>query len=162
MKRDPTPALEKMLRLKSASMMLFWFGVIFESIIIIGFSSQYITKGYFEQLTVFPSTFLLFNIVNFTWLALGHIMHIVSAYFLSKGSRFALIVCGYETIGFLILSPSVLSSPSGLGIRIYFVLIIILIILGRKDLSKLQSENWRPWKNPLIPNRKVTGSLTEQ
>jgi len=157
--------MERMLRLKSASMMLFWFGVIFESIIIIGFSAQYITNGYFEQLTVFGPFAPVLNMINFTWLLLGHIMHIVSAYFLSKGSRkgvvFALIVSGYETIGFLILSPSVFSSPSGLGIRIYFVIIIILIILGRKDLSKLRTQNWRPW-GFIYSSQKVTGSLTEQ
>jgi len=55
----------------------------------------------------------------------------------------------YEIISFFVpeVNPAVLSF-TGITIRVFFGIVIVLLVLGSKDLSKLKTENWRPWKHP--------------
>ena len=85
----------------------------------------------------------------------GHFMHITFAYWISKG-RIAGIILGlglsvYEIVSFLVpeIDPALYTNPVGIPIRILFAIVILLIIYGRTSHKELQSQNWRPWKNPL-------------
>lgn len=138
------------LRLKIASMILFWFGVIAELIVIVIALGQFYYDGYSRFLTPFKSSDVLLNTANFVYTTFGHFVHMVSAYWLAKGTRkgiiLALSLSIYEIVSFLVprLDPDVYTI-SGFGIRVIFAIIIALLVLGRKDLPILKSANWRPW-----------------
>lgn len=142
--------LNKVLQLKIGSMMLFWFGVFAELVILSGLWLRHY-QG-IELFFIIPNDTLT-NIWNISYEYFGHFIHIIAAYLISKGKKIgvilALAISSYEILGFLVpvVHPSVFT-VQGFGIRILFALVIILIIFGRKELSKLQTQNWRPWKNP--------------
>ena len=142
-----------MLRLKIAAMILFWFGVIWQFLAVIHFVLEYYHYRTFFDIDVelifsegIPVT--LFFIHFFV-----HVQHIIGGYWLSRGKRAGVIlgvsVSLYEIVSFLVPEvTSVLLTPEGITIRILFAIVIFLIVSGRKELTRLQSENWRPWKNP--------------
>jgi len=81
---------------------------------------------------------------------LFHGIHIVAGYFLAKGARMG-IAFG---LGISFIEVVFAFSPSGLqyfytasffGVRIYFAIVIFLIITARKELETLRTMNWRPW-----------------
>jgi len=155
--------LEKILRLKSASMLLFWFGIFAEFFILAGAISEYAKSGTFHAMS-FEFIFQEFVVgILFLFYSLFvHLFHIAAGYLLARGLKIGIIlgisVSLYEIVTFAV--PEIVYeawlTPFGLAIRIIFIIVLILIIIGRNDYKKLERENWRPWKNPLTPNRKVT------
>jgi hypothetical protein len=148
--------LEKTIRLKIAAMMLFWFGIIFESVILLSALFEFAKKGTLTELTpqlLFFGISITFGIFYFFYTFLGHFIHIVAGYWLSKGRKKGIVVglfmSFYEIISFFVPDiNSVLYTPLGIAFRVFFAITIFLIITGTRDLFLLQSENWRPWKNP--------------
>lgn len=136
--------------------MLFWFGVFAQLLIINETILRYQNTGEFFYL--FPDN-ILANIWNISYKFFGHFVHIAAAFWLSKGkihgAILGLAISLYEIIPFLIppFIPNFLT-VQGIGIRVLFGIIIMLIVLGWKDLPKLQMSNWRPWKNPKTPTIK--------
>ena len=134
--------------------MLFWFGIVFEFIMLYGSYAEYRLHGQIKTLMPFESEqYEILNIINFIYLGFGHFIHIFAGYWIAKGHRKGVIIgialSTYEIVSFLLPGTSyVLLEPSGIAIRIFFGVVIWLIITGRKDLHKLKIENWRPWKNP--------------
>ena len=54
-----------------------------------------------------------------------------------------------EIIGAFLPGPiQYIQTLGWITIRLLFVIVILLIISGRKELDYLKSENWRPWKDP--------------
>jgi len=116
---------------------------------------------YYRHGTISELTFeLVFG--EWGWLGWGyyaytlfaHGIHITSGYWISKG-RIKGIILGlgisvYEIVSFLTpeINPLLFTNPFGIPIRILFAIVILLIIYGRTSRIDLQSENWRPWKNP--------------
>lgn len=154
--------MEKLLRLKSASMMLFWFGILAQSItvwFVIGDVSEY---GYARFLTYDKTDKLTpANLFGYAYFGFIHLVHVLAGYLLAKGSRkgiwLGLGISIYEIIG--AFSPSsiqYMQTASWITIRIYFAIVIALILTGRSELNNLKLTNWRPWKNTLTPNRKVS------
>jgi len=144
------------LKLKIAAFILFWFGVVFEFVILSGAFVQFRLYGYSEILMPFKSeAYEIFNIPNLIYTGFVHFIHIVAGYWIAKGSNKGVILgialAIFEIVPFLVIpaSQQTLFTPQGIAIRILFAVVIWLIISGRKDLSKLQLSNWRPWKNPL-------------
>ncbi|MGI0021495.1 MAG: hypothetical protein ACRD9Q_01415 [Nitrososphaeraceae archaeon] len=148
--------MNKTIRLKVASMILFWFGISFESLVLIRTALQYYKTGTIldEGTRAYISQDLIwFGVVHFASYMFGHIPHIIFGYWLSKG-RMKGLVLGisiglYEIVFYLV--PKIeqdLFTPYAMTIRILFAIVIFLIISGRKELDTLKLENWRPWKNP--------------
>lgn len=140
-------------RLKTASMILFWFGILFQFFAIVRFAFDYNKETLFGMNPSFVNSLGVIGIVWIIYLLFAHVTHIVSGLLISRGKSsgivIGLILGFYEIVGFLIPSPDpVLFTPHGIGIRILFAFVIFLIISGRKELPILQSANWRPWKNP--------------
>lgn len=137
--------------LKISAWILFWFGVANELLIILESLNDVSLYGYSSVLTPFPSEQLALNTANLIYNAFGHFMHIVAGFWLAKGTKkgivFAISLSLYEIIPFL--TPMELSELTSIGylIRILFGAIILLTILGRKELKRLGYENWRPWHN---------------
>ena len=135
-------------------MILFWFGIMTEFFILSGSLIQYKNYGYSEMLTPFASSESILNVLSFIYTGFGHLIHIVSGYWLSKGRKKGAILGAslslYEIVSFFVphINP-VLYTADGIAIRILFALVVLLIISGRKGLNNLQSQKWRPWKNPL-------------
>jgi len=156
-------------------MMLFWFGVVAQLMVTFGSLWQYSTTGQSIHLGLGYNWVndLDFS-MRFIYLGFAHFIHITAGYWLSKGSRkglaLGLFISVYEIIPFFIggislgnlhnlpttiqtiepWMPSInplLLTPDGFAIRVFFAVNIFLLIWGRKDLSKLQELNWRPWKN---------------
>lgn len=146
--------MEKTFRLKIAAMILFWFGIILELFGITLFLLDY-RHGMFEGMNIsFIYSLGLLGIGLIVYDLFVHVIHIIAGLLLSWGKIggiiLGLIVSLYEIIAFLLpdIDPLVFT-PAGASIRILFVFVIFLIISDRKKLASLQSENWRPWKNPL-------------
>jgi hypothetical protein len=142
------------MNLKIAAMILFWFGIYAEFLVLASFSILYYRYGTFEGNTlqqIFSGGFL--NIIYFIYRQYGHGVHILSGYWLSKGRKKGIILggslCLYEIVSFLVpvIDPN-LFTPYGMGVRILFAFVIFLLVIRRKELERLKSENWRPWKNP--------------
>ena len=143
--------LNKVISLNLASMILFWFGVIATFFIWLDLLIEYNTLGYIERLTPQGPSFFIFDLLDFSWHAFAHISHITAGYFLARGSKagfvFAIIIALWEILGVLIIID--ILSPFGIAVRIIFAFVLFLLVYRRKELSFLQSSNWRPWKNPL-------------
>jgi len=147
--------LNKVLQLKIAALILFWFGIQAEFFILVGMPISYYRDGTIGG--QYPQT--IFEVwwrgaIFFMYTFFGHVTHIVSGYWLSKGNKKGIILslslCLYEIIPFLVPSESKnLFTWDGIGIRILFAFVIFLIVSGRKELIQLRSENWLPWKNPI-------------
>ena len=139
-------------------MILFWFGVMTEFFILLGAYIEYKNYGYSEMLTPLPSNESILNALIFVSTGFIHIIHIVSGYWLSKGTKKSAIMgvslSLFEIVSFFVphINP-VLYAPEGIAIRILFALVILLIISGRKELDNLKTENWRPWKNPQMVDK---------
>jgi hypothetical protein len=137
-------------------MILFWFGIFAENLVILVIVGEYKLYGYSTIVTPIRGPFLTdlswLNPINFAYMGFGHFVHIFSAYWLAKGVKKGLIlsfsISLFEIVSFLIPPYADLLTPSSITIRILFAVIIYLMISGRKELVRLQSENWRPWKNP--------------
>lgn len=144
--------LNKVISLKLASMILFWFGVIATFFIWLGIAGEYGRSGYIERLTPPEPSFFIFNILDFSWTAFAHIAHIIAGYFVARGNKtgffFGIVISLYETVAFIVLFPEEVLSPFGVAVRIIFAFVLFLLIYKRKELSSLQSSSWRPWKNP--------------
>jgi len=147
--------LKKITSLKLSSSILFWFGILFQILTTIGFSLEYYRHGTISELT-FELIFseFWFGIVFLLYTLIGHGIHITSGYWISKG-RIKGIILGlgisvYEIVSFLVpeINPDLITNPFGIPIRILFAIVILLIIYGRTSRIELQSENWKPWKNP--------------
>ena len=142
------------MRLKTASMMLFWFGILAQSIVILFAVPEYVEYGYSPYLAPEKEgQITLKNIINFTYHGFIHCVHIIAGYFLATGKKKGIVIgLGISLLEiFGAFSPGSIEYMNTLGwivIRIFFVVVIVLIISGRKDLSKLQTTNWRPWKDP--------------
>ena len=149
--------MNNVLHLKSAAIILFWFGVIAEFFILAGAALEYNQTSTFQGMS-FDYIFLEWHVgtLFLTYTLFVHCVHISAGYFLSKGLKIGLIlgisVGLYEIIAFLVpqINYEAWTLPVGIAIRIIFIITLFLIIIGKKDLIKLQSENWRPWKNPRI------------
>lgn len=146
--------MDRILTLKISALILFWFGIIAQSIIVLGSLSELSLDGHLTFLIRYSEKEVFHNAVNFTYLGFGHFVHIVAAYWLAKGTKkgiiLALAISIYEIVTFL--PPGLnqyLFTYSSIGIRILFGVVIVLIILGRKELERLRFAHWRPWKNPL-------------
>lgn len=148
--------MKKIVRLKSASMMLFWFGVLAQSITVIFVTTDFIKYGYSPYLIRWESNELtLINAFNIAYFGFIHLVHVLAGYFLAKGTKKGIAlgigIAALEIIGaFSSSSLQYLQTASWITIRIYFVIVIFLIITGKKDLLKLQSVNWRPWRGEKI------------
>ncbi len=142
--------MNKVISLKLASMILFWFGVVAMFFISIATFQEYATQGYIERLTPPGPSFFVINVFDFIWVTFGHMTHIISGYFLAKGNKggfiFAIIISLWEVIGVAVIIDVL--SPFGIAVRIIFAFVLFLLIYKRKELISLQSSNWRPWKNP--------------
>ena len=147
--------MNKKTRLKVAALILFWFGVIWQFLSLVGYTLEYHLHGTFEGHTP--------EVVFYDWLsgagyiaysAFFHVVHIIAGFWLAsgrqKGVYLGISVSLYEILAFLVphIDP-ILFTPVGIPIRILFVFVIFLIISGRKELVNLKSENWRPWKKPI-------------
>ena len=146
--------MDKVTRLKIAAMILFWFGVIFQFSAIISYSREINIHGTIQGAPVdiiFSNWFLV--LVNIPNLLFAHVAHIIAGYLLAKGKKVGAVagiaVVFYETVLFIAITPQNVFSADGIGFRILFVILGILIVSGRKELVNLKSENWKPWKNPL-------------
>lgn len=160
-------------------MMLFWFGVFAQLLITFVLVWNYYSEGYSNLLPIHQLN-LLVSINTFAYRGLAHFIHIAAAYWLAKGRKKGLIVglfisiyeilsffVGGINLGTLVALPTAINmeqpwipsinpelfTPAGFIIRVLFAIIIFLIISGRKDLPKLQTQNWRPWKNPRSTDR---------
>jgi len=142
------------MRLKIAAMMLFWFGIVWQSLHLMRYLPEIFSTGTMNGLTyelIFAD--VLWGIIFIPYTLFGHLIHIGAGYWISKGSKIAVIVgvglSLYEIISFFVpeVNPAVLS-VSGITVRVFFGIVIVLLVLGSKDLSKLKTENWRPWKHP--------------
>ncbi len=136
-----------------AALILFWFGVYAEIMVIFVALGEIYFEGTTERM--FPHrTNLLINAANFTYFIFGHFVHMVAAYWLSKGRMKGMILgfslSVFEIISFFLptIDPS-LFDLYGKAVRILFGLVIILLWLGRHELASLRTEKWRPWKNPI-------------
>ena len=133
-------------------MLLFWFGVIAESIILLGRTQEYLLH---HTLSHYPESWFSngYIVMLLIYNLFVHVSHIVAGYLLAKGKKVGVVaglaVVIYETVFFIAITPQEVLSVDGMGIRILFVIVGVLIVLGRKELGKLQTEKWRPWKNPL-------------
>ncbi|MGI0087367.1 MAG: hypothetical protein ACREBI_05350 [Nitrosotalea sp.] len=133
---------------------MFWFGVVTEFIVLAGFSIAYYRHGTFGGILagdIYSGGIL--NILYFLYLQFGHGVHILSGYWLSKGTKKGIVLglslCLFEIVPFLVPNvPSNWFDPQGIGLRIMFAFLIFLIVLGRKERLNLRTENWRPWKKP--------------
>lgn len=135
-------------------MILFWFGVIYQFVAIVDYPREYYTNNTIQGA---PADLIfshwLFILEGFIYPLFAHVAHIVAGYLLAKGKKtgaIAGIVIGlWETVPFFTWHINdTLAKPGDISVRILFGIMILLIILGRKELDKLQTENWRPWKNP--------------
>jgi len=147
--------LKKITSLKLSSSILFWFGILFQILAIIVNSLEYYRYGTISELSlelIFSEFW--FGIVFLPYTLIGHLMHITFSYWIAKGKIIGMIlglgISVYEIFSFLVpgINPLLLTSPFGIPIRILFAVVIILIIYGRTSRIDLQSENWKPWKNP--------------
>ena len=135
-------------------MMLFWFGILAQLITIMFVVPEYIEYGYSPFLTYEKEGQLTINnVIEFAYNGFIHCVHIVAGYLLAKGKKkgivFGIGISLLEIFGaFSPGSIEYINTPAWIIIRIFFVIVIALIISGRKDLVRLQQENWRPWKNP--------------
>ena len=146
--------LDKPTRLVAASLILFWFGVIWQFFTLVKYPLEYHLHGTFEGYELGVIFYdKLYGMGYFTYHVFFHIIHIIAGYWLSKGKVkgviLGLFISSYEIIDFFTpdINP-VLYTPEGITIRILFAIVIYLIISGRKELVALQNANWRPWKNP--------------
>jgi len=144
------------MRLKIGAMMLFWFGVVWQFLHLARYVPEILESGTMNGLTytlIFSD--VVWGLIFIPYTLFGHLIHIGVGYWISKGSQIAVIVgvglSLYEIISFFVpeVNPLVLS-VEGITIRVFFGIVIILLIWGRKDLSKLKTERWRPWKDPRI------------
>ena len=149
--------MKKITSLKLSSSILFWFGVLFQFFVSIGAIAAYYLHETIGGLSIelifsewFGTLFILYTLF-------GHFMHITFAYWISKG-KIAGIILGlgisvWEIVPFLFPESALFTTPGGIPIgipiRILFVVVILLIIYGRTSQKELQSQNWRPWKNPI-------------
>jgi hypothetical protein len=148
--------LNKTMQLKIAAMILFWFGVVSQFLIIEVSVSEYLLYGKSKLLTPFgPNYYGWLNPFNFAYEGFVHLAHITAGYLLSKGSKkgviLGMVVSVFEIVPFL--TPNfingTLANQFSISYRILFGIVVLLIIFGRKELHILQSAGWRPWKNPL-------------
>ncbi len=144
------------MQLKIAAIILFWFGIIFQFSAIISYSREIYNHGTIQGAPVdiiFSNWFLV--LVNIPNLLFVHVVHIIAGYLLAKGKKVGAFagtaVVVYETVLFIAITPQEVFSAGGIGFRILFVIVGILIVSGRNELFKLQSENWRPWKKLVTP-----------
>jgi hypothetical protein len=143
----------KTIHLKVASMLLFWFGVVAQSIIVFVVAVDYATLGYSRVLMPLGPDNILVQAHHVAYMGFAHFIHIVSAYWLAKGRKkgvvLGLCISAYEIVTFVLppFNPG-LFTPDGFAIRILFAVIIYFIVSGAGELDRLQLENWRPWKNP--------------
>ena len=137
---------------------MFWFGILWQSFATIGFSLEYFRHGTISELTIeliFNGLWWWFGPVFLLYTLFGHFMHITFAFWIAKGKIIGIILglglSVYEIVSFLVpeIDPDLFTNPVGIPIRILFVIVILLIIYGRTSHKELQSQNWRPWKNPL-------------
>ena len=133
-------------------MILFWSGVIAESIMLLGSIREYVLHHTLFQYpeSWFSNNYIVLILIYYLFV---HVSHIVAGYLLAKGTKKGLVlgltVGLYEIFAFFIPPiPSDLFTPGGIAFRILFAFVIFLIIAGRKEIVNLQKENWRPWKNP--------------
>ncbi len=139
------------MRLKVAAMILFWSGLMAESIILLGSIQEYLLHHtlFHNPESWFSNSYIVILIIYYMFV---HVSHIVAGYLLAKGKKIGAVagmaVVVYETVIFIAITPQEVFSTGGMGIRILFVIVGFLIVLGKRDLTKLYAENWRPWKNP--------------
>jgi len=148
--------MEKMLRLKSASMMLFWFGILAQLITVWFVISDVSEYGYPRFLT-YDGTDKLTpdNVFGYAYFGFIHLVHVLAGYLLAKGSKkgiwLGIGISIFEIVdAFSPSSIQYMQTASWILVRIYFAIVIALIVTGRGELDNLKSENWRPWKNPRI------------
>ena len=144
------------MRIKLASMILFWFGIFAEFFILTGAASEYAKSGTFHGMS-FEFIFQEFvvGILFLLYSFFVHLVHIAAGYFLARGLRIGLVlgilVSLYEIVTFAL--PEIVYeawlTPFGFSIRIVFIVVLILIVIGRNEYKQLEKEDWRPWKNPL-------------
>lgn len=143
----------KTIHLKVASMLLFWFGVAAQSIIVFVVTVDYATLGYSRVLMPLGPDNILVQAHHIAYMGFAHFIHIVSAYWLAKGRKkgvvLGLCISVYEIVTFVLppFNPG-LFTPDGFAIRVLFAVIIYFTVSGAGELDRLRSENWRPWKNP--------------
>jgi len=145
--------MKKITCLVLASLILFWFGVIWQFFGIVGFSLEYDQEGSYQGYTfdrILSGGLLTLPI--FIHDLFAHVAHIAAGFWLSKGKQKGVIggiAIGFYEILIFMLPPFnyVLFDPFGISLRILFVVVIVLIIIGRKERLILESKNWRPWKN---------------
>ncbi|HEV2192379.1 MAG TPA: hypothetical protein VGR54_02035 [Nitrosopumilaceae archaeon] len=146
--------MNKVLQLKVAALILFWSGVIVESIMLLGSIHEYLLHHTLFQYpeSWFSNSYIVMMLIYYLFV---HVSHIVAGYLLAKGKKIGAVagiaVVVYETVFFIAITPQEVFSAGGIGVRILFVIVGVLIISGRKELGSLQSENWRPWKKPVAP-----------
>ncbi len=146
-----------MSHLKIAAMILFWDGLIVEIITSVGAAHEYTFHHtlFHNPESWFSNSYIEFLIIYYLFI---HVSHIVAGYLLAKGKKIGIAVgigvVVYETVFFITITPNELFSIGGITIRILFVIVGILIILGRKEYEELQKEKWRPWKNPFAISQK--------
>jgi len=145
--------LNGVLKLKIAAFILFWFGIFAEFFILAGAISEYAKSGTFHAMS-FEFIFQEFVVgILFLFYSLFvHLIHIAAGYLLARGLRIGIIlgisVSLYEIVTFAI--PEIVYeawlTPFGFAIRIIFIIVLILIVIGRNDYKKLERENWKPWR----------------
>ena len=135
-------------------MILFWFGVIYQLSAITDYPREYYMHNTIQGA---PADLIfshwLFTLEGFIYPLFGHVTHIIVGYLLAKGKKIGAIagiaIGIWEIVPFFTLHINeTLANPGDISVRILFGIVILLIILGRKELDNLQTENWRPWKNP--------------
>jgi len=144
------------MRIKIAAIMLFWFGIFAEFFILAGAISEYAKSGTFHAMS-FEFIFheFIIGILFLFYSLFVHLIHIAAGYLLARGLRIGIIlgilVSFYEVVTFAL--PEIVYeawlTPFGFAIRIIFIIVLTLIIIGRNEYKQLQSENWRPWNNPI-------------
>lgn len=143
--------LNKVARLKIAAMILFWFGVFFEFLVLADLPTEYYKRGTVGGIPLEIQLSTWVTILNLVYNEFIHVAHIMTGYWLSKGTKHGVVlgvVVGiYETASWISgnLHTGLLFNPDSIAFRILFAIVIFLIISGRKDLDKLQTEKWRPW-----------------
>jgi len=146
--------LEKVTSLKIAAFLLFWFGIFAEFFIVAGAVSEYAKSGTFHAMSFeFIFQEFIVGILFLFYSLFVHLIHITAGYLLARGLRIGIIlgilVSFYEVVTFAL--PEIVYeawlTPFGFAIRIIFIIVLIVIVIGRNDYKKLEKENWRPWKN---------------
>src|SRR6267378_5762374 len=111
------PQLNKVLQLKIAAMMLFWFGIVVESITFLGAIQEYLLHHtlFHNPESWFSNSFIVMLIIYYMFV---HVSHIVAGYLLAKGKKIGALagmaVVVYETVIFMAITPQEIFSAGGI------------------------------------------------